>query len=86
MPYIPKPERGAIANKVYELAFLLDRRGPGKFNYALTELCRAYIQGNVNYATYNEVVGVLECVKQEFYRRAVAGYEDKKIEENGDVY
>jgi len=31
-------------------------------------------------------MGVLECIKQEFYRRAVAPYEDKKKEENGDVY
>jgi len=30
--------------------------------------------------------GVLENVKQEMYRRLAAPYEDKKAEENGDVY
>jgi hypothetical protein len=38
------------------------------------------------YTEYNALVGVLECVKQEFYRRAVSSYEDKKKEGNGDVY
>ena len=33
-----------------------------------------------------EVRGVVECVKLEFYRRAVAAYEDEKCKENGDVY
>jgi len=31
-------------------------------------------------------VGVLECAKMELYRRVAAPYEDKKKEENGDVY
>ena len=39
-----------------------------------------------SYHAYNEIIGVLECVKQEFYRRMVAPYEDKKCEENGDVF
>ena len=30
-----------------------------------------------------EVLGVLQCVSYEFYRRAVVPYEDKKIEQNG---
>ena len=38
------------------------------------------------YSDYNEVVGLLESVKLEFYRRMVANYEDSKIIVNGDVY
>ena len=38
------------------------------------------------YAHFNEIIGILECCKLEFYRRAVAAYEDEKIEQNGDVY
>ena len=34
----------------------------------------------------NELIGALECAKQELYRRVVAPYEEDKIEENGDVY
>jgi hypothetical protein len=32
------------------------------------------------------LVGVLECAKQELYRRILIPYEDAKIELNGDVY
>jgi hypothetical protein len=28
----------------------------------------------------------LHCAADEFYRRVAAKYEDKKIDENGDVY
>jgi hypothetical protein len=61
---------------------------PGELNFCITRMCLEYTGANwsPNYALFNEIIGVLECVKQEFYRRAVAPYEDKKIEENGDVY
>jgi hypothetical protein len=29
---------------------------------------------------------MLECAKQEFYRRNTAPYEDEKVLENGDVW
>jgi hypothetical protein len=38
-----------------------------------------------NYANFNEIMGVLSCVAQEFYRRWAVPYEDQKIRENGDV-
>lgn len=31
-------------------------------------------------------MGVLECVKQEYYRRVAIPYEDQAKERNGDVY
>jgi hypothetical protein len=49
--------------------------------------CLKYLDNvNKSYFSYNEVVGVLECVKLEMYRRLVAPYEDRKCKENGDVY
>ena len=30
-------------------------------------------------------MGVLDCVKQEFYRRKLAPYEDVAIQKNGDI-
>ena len=61
---------------------------PGTLNYIITRLCDYWCRdsGEANYEKYNMVIGVLECVKQEFYRRQVAPYEDEKCEENGDVY
>lgn len=57
----------------------------GICNYIITRLLKDIIYPQ-SYHDYNEVIGILECVKQEFYRRAVAPYEDKKIEQNGDIY
>ena len=80
MPYIHKSQRERLANGDYP-------RTAGELNYLITQLCTTFI-GRVapSYTNYNEVIGVLECVKQEFYRRAMVPYEDKKIAENGDVY
>ena len=30
-------------------------------------------------------MGILECVKQEFYRRIIAPIEDSKMKDNGDI-
>ena len=38
-----------------------------------------------NYSNLNEMIGALECCKQEYYRAIVGPYEDMKIDENGDV-
>jgi hypothetical protein len=58
----------------------------GELNYALTMICREYIEDNgVSYQAYNDIIGALEGCKLEFYRRSVAPYEDIKISENGDV-
>jgi len=40
----------------------------------------------LSYSNVNEIIGALECIKLELYRRVAAPYEDLKIEENGDVY
>jgi hypothetical protein len=59
----------------------------GELNYAFTELAKLYMnQHGLSYQTINDIVGALEGAKAEFYRRVAVPYEDKKIEENGDVY
>ena len=59
---------------------------PGTLNYIITRLVVWYLGENPNYERYNAAIGVLECAKQELYRRKIAPYEDEKCEENGDVY
>lgn len=80
MPYIPKIYRQQI----------LDGNLPenaGELNYAITALINKYLlEFGESYSRYNEVIGVLECVKLELYRRVISKYEDKKMKENGDVY
>lgn len=81
MPYIEKDARER-----------LDRGGPpktaGELNYAITRIVDDYIiqLGGIRYTHLNEAIGALECAKLELYRRLAAPYEDKKIEESGDVY
>ena len=59
---------------------------PGELNYQITRLVDGFLPRRPNYRDLNEVVGVLEVVKLELYRRVVAPYEDVKLAENGDVY
>jgi hypothetical protein len=56
----------------------------GNLNYTITRMCAGII-GEINYPKIAILTGVLENIKQEFYRRAASPYEDKKIIENGDV-
>lgn len=90
MPYIPKEDRVLIDSGE------ADPVSYGELNYAITKLCMEFlgdIQGElemdgetIGYEYYNNVIGVLECVKQELYRRVVAKYESEAMERNGDVY
>lgn len=61
---------------------------PGELNFRLTDIVDDYMAdgGELSYHVVNEVVGVLECMKLELYRRVAAPYEDKKCKQNGDVY
>lgn len=78
MPYIPQDAREDAA---------VEPVTPGELNYAVTRLVAEYVeQQGLNYAVINDVVGALEGAKLEFYRRVAAPYEDRKIEQNGDVY
>ena len=91
MPYIKQDERVKIDVCVDALAEALRATGDdgieGSTNYAITTLlCKAMRpQGGWKYKWLNRVVGTLECIKLEFYRRGASVYEDGCIERNGDV-
>lgn len=83
MPYIREDRRIEIEAGVKpQLA--------GELNYKITKTILEYLAiqktSHISYYMLNEILGVLEAVKLEFYRRVVASYEDQKIKENGDVY
>jgi hypothetical protein len=95
MPYIKQNDRDWIGSGIDELVFALkeDHAGnpdglAGRLNYAITILLsKSYdLTKNPSYAKLNDAIGVLECCKLELYRRLAIPYEDKKIQENGDVY
>lgn len=57
----------------------------GDLNYFVTKLFRLVAAKRFNYCTLNNLTGVLDCVKLEWYRRVVAVYEDGAIARNGDL-
>lgn len=89
MPYIDnksKEELNLVTDVMYD-SVLSRGISNGELNYLITCLCLLYINRHgKSYNTLSDVVKALECAKLEFYRREVAPYEDKKIEQNGDVY
>ena len=77
MPYIKKEDR----------CLWKGAETPGELNYLITTDIIGYMERKgLSYQTINDIVGALESAKLEFYRRVAAPYEEKKIEENGDVY
>ncbi len=87
MPYITQADRDYYNDLVNKLIDLIEVNGgeSGHLNYVISRLVLAAFGWRANYVQANMVVGVLEAAKLEFYRRTVAPYEDKKIEENGDL-
>ena len=95
MPYIRKeiriklePEIEALAEKIDEVIVEADRAFEidGVLNYTFTMLIEKLLPKEFNrYTDYNMIIGVLESCKLEYYRKMVAGYEDKKELENGIV-
>jgi len=59
----------------------------GELNYKITRLFQQYlgVKGE-SYQTYNDIVGAGNCAIMELERRKIGNYEDKKINENGDVW
>lgn len=89
MPYIEKSDRRALDFSIESLAIRLATYDEvaGKFNYSISKMLDIIIERKgLNYANVNEFIGALECIKLELYRRIASPYEDKKIQENGDVY
>ena len=87
MPYIPITRRGKINLITSELSE--EVRSDGELNYAITSLLLkhlANIDGIYSYSTFERIMGLLECVKLELYRRLIAPFEDGKKGENSDVF
>ena len=88
MPYISRPERVPYQGILDEIAETVPKdqaKRPGHLNFLITSLLRRVYGPNMRYADHNEVMGVLNCVSQEFYRRFTSPYEDQKIEQEGDI-
>ena len=90
MPYIPQQDRLNFEQALVTLEDDLTAIGTkplvvGELNYVISSLIWRIFDQLPSYTLANDLVGVLECVKQEFIRRRLNGYEDEKILENGDL-
>lgn len=87
MPYIMSKKRVKYEKVLNELIDILKslpvEEIDGELNYVLTRILKQVYP--LRYFNINRAIGVLECTKQEFYRRVATPYEDRKIKECGDV-
>lgn len=59
----------------------------GVANYTISRLISGLMkpESGWRYIWINRVIGTLQCVALEFYRRLAGPYEDKAIDKNGDL-
>jgi len=82
MPYV-KQERRPDLNKVVIAMSEASVKADGDLNYILYRFCKYHVTPGYN--NYKNFLGELNEAAEEIRRRLLAPYEDKKIEENGDV-
>jgi hypothetical protein len=80
MPYITKEQREELYDR--------DPVNAGELQYLIAVMISDYLsdKDQYEYQTLNDVMGALAGAQQEFYRKVVAPYEDKKELINGPVY
>lgn len=57
----------------------------GEINYCVSSLIGKLMGKRPSYNKIAVITGVLENIKQEYYRRVASPYEDVKIRQNGDI-
>lgn len=87
MPYINKNKRKKYDRGIQEILNIFKKvpkeSVDGELNYVISMILKGLY--DQSYYDYNRGIGVLESVKQEYYRRTIGPYEDKKIKENSDI-
>ncbi len=95
MPYINEKARIELDNCIENMVSCLTSDNinisneeflsiAGEINYTFSRIVAGCMK-DTSYGKIAIITGVLENIKQEFYRRMAVPYEDKKIVENGDI-
>jgi hypothetical protein len=80
MPYLENGIRASLAQGRVA-------KTPGELSFSMSQLIKGYIaMRGTSYGTFNDIVGAMECLKLELYRRLIGTYEQKKCDENSDVF
>ena len=91
MPYIREEDRKKFDKEINILFEKLTKFktpegfSPGELNYIISSLTWKIFDKFKSYKMANNLIGALECVKLEIYRRQIGHYEDGKLLENGDI-
>ena len=83
MPYIKLDLRENFDIDIDTIAGQI--QNSGDLTYVIYKLLLKTLPKKYNYANLAHNMGVISCVKEEFYRKIVAPYEELKIKENGDI-
>ncbi len=96
MPYIDEEERLELDTQIDNMILAIrdnktNLNNPhdfsnylGRINYCFSRIIYGVMR-DVSYRNIAMVTGVLENIKQEYYRRVAEPYEDIKIRQNGDI-
>jgi len=94
MPYIKEDRRQYLDECINDMTKCLKLRDNmtntefagilGDINYAFSRILGGLMDES-SYPKIAMITGVLENIKQEYYRRVASPYEDKKIVQNGDI-
>ena len=93
MPYIVEEKRKELDGAIEVLRQALvklevddaSNNFEGNLNYTITKLL-SECYSSPSYREINDAIGMLECLKLEYYRKLAAPYEDQKEFENGSVH
>jgi len=87
MPYIKQEDRKELLDAAKVVAEHLSNSSAkaGELNYFVSIIANELLK-EPSYSKINELIGALECIKLELYRRMASPYEDIKMHQNGDVY
>jgi len=85
MPYIKQSEREKYNDLISEAFEKLKEAPVGHINYVISSVIWKIWRNNPGYTLGNNLMGTLDCIMYEFYRKNLAGYEDEKEQENGPV-
>ena len=91
MPYTKQEDRPVYERGLAEiaLAFASVGAGDGDLNYVLTKVALSWLtyhQPPYSYSLRGRVLLAFGAANLEYYWRVMRPYEDRKIEENGDVF
>lgn len=94
MPYIKEEARAILDDCIEKMIYCItDGNIPsdaefatilGEINYSFSRILSG-CAGKTSYSKIAMITGVLENIKQEYYRRVATKYEEQKIIENGDI-